>query len=62
MVPLNNIRRSGIDQYRGALGLSYTHSERLRFEGYYQLQQQLQRSGGNNTYYVLGLLTSIKIP
>ena len=62
MVPMNNIRRSGIDQFRGALGLSYTYSERLRFDGYYQLQQQLQRSGGNNTYYVLGLLTSIKIP
>jgi hypothetical protein len=62
MVPLNHVRRSGIDQFRCSAGLSYTYSERLRFAGYYQLQQQLQRSGGNNAYFVVGLLTSIKIP
>lgn len=62
MVPLNHTRRSGIDQYRCSAGVSYTYSERLRFAGYYQLQQQLQRSGGNNTYFVLGLLTSINLP
>jgi hypothetical protein len=62
MVPLNHIRRRGVDQFRYSVGVSYTYSERLRFSTYYQVQQQLQRSGGNNTYYVLGLLTSINLP
>ena len=62
MEPLNHVRRKGIDQYRIATGVSYTRNDYVRFDVYYQIQQQLQRSGGNNTYFVLGLNTSIKIP
>ncbi len=62
MVPLNHTRRSGIDQYRIAGGISYTLNDRVRFDTYYQIQQQLQRSTGNNTYFVLGFNTSIKLP
>jgi hypothetical protein len=62
IVPLNHIRRRGIDQYRIATGISYTHNDFVRLDVFYQVQQQLQRSSGNNTYFVLGLTASIKIP
>lgn len=62
MIPLNHVRRKGFDQYRLAAGVSYTLSDYVRFDLYYQIQQQLQRASGNNTYYVLGLTASIKIP
>ena len=62
MLPLNNYRRQGIDQYRIAAGISYTVNDLVRFDGYYQIQQQLQRTSGNNTYFVLGFTTSIKLP
>ena len=62
MLPLNNYRRQGIDQYRIAAGISYTVNDLVRFDSYYQIQQQLQRTSGNNTYFVLGFTTSIKLP
>jgi hypothetical protein len=62
MVPLNNYLRQGIDQYRIAAGISYTLNDYVRFDSYYQIQQQLQRASGNNTYFVLGFTTSIKLP
>jgi Protein of unknown function (DUF2490) len=62
MLPLNRPTRSGIDQYRVALGMSYTANDYVRVDSYYQIQHQLQRSAGNNTYFVLGLNLSIKIP
>ena len=61
MLPLNRPDRKSIDQYRLATGMSYTHNEYLRTDVYYQIQQQLARSG-NDTYFVLGLNFAVKIP
>ncbi len=62
MLPLNRPTRNGIDQYRVAMGMSYTANDYVRVDSYYQIQHQLQRSSGNNSYFVLGLNLSIKIP
>jgi hypothetical protein len=62
LIPLNHTSRKGIDQFRIASGINYTCNDFIRFDVYYQLQQQLQRTSGNNTYFVLGLNTSISIP
>lgn len=62
LVPLNHVRRKGFDQYRIATGVSYTRNDFVRFDIFYQIQQQLQRSAGNSTFFVIGFNTSIKIP
>ena len=62
MLPLNRPNRKSIDQYRLAAGMSYTFNEYIRTDVYYQLQQQLARTSGNDSFYVLGLNISVKIP
>jgi hypothetical protein len=62
MLPLNRPNRKSIDQYRLAAGMSYTFNEYIRTDVYYQLQQQLARTSGNDSFYVLGLNFSVKIP
>lgn len=62
MLPLNRPNRKSVDQYRVAAGLSYNFNEYLRTDFYYQLQQQLARSSGNDSFYVLGLNFAVKIP
>ena len=62
MLPLNRPNRKSVDQYRVAAGLSYNFNEYFRTDVYYQLQQQLARSSGNDSFYVLGLNFSVKIP
>lgn len=59
--PLNHPTRSGMDQYRLSAGLSYQYSDFLRFEPYFQLQQQRLRAV-NNSNFVLGINALIKIP
>ena len=62
MLPLNRPNRKSIDQYRLAVGMSYTFNEYIRTDLYYQLQQQLARSSGNDSFFVLGLSFAVKIP
>jgi len=62
MLPLNRPNRKSIDQFRLAAGVSYTLNEYIRTDLYYQLQQQLARSSGNDSYFVLGLNFAVKIP
>ncbi len=59
--PLNHPVRNGLDQYRVAAGITYQYSETLRFETFYQLQQQRLRDG-NNSNFVFGINAQIKIP
>jgi hypothetical protein len=62
MLPLNRPNRKSIDQVRFAAGVSYTLNEYVRTDLYYQLQQQLSRSSGNDCFFVLGLNLAVKIP
>ncbi len=62
MLPLNRPNRKSIDQLRVAAGMSYTFNEYIRTDLYYQLQQQLARSSGNDSFFVLGLNLAVKIP
>ena len=62
MLPLNRPNRKSIDQFRVAAGIGYTINEYIRTDIYYQLQQQLARSSGNDTFFVLGLNLVVKIP
>lgn len=59
--PLNHPVRKKIDQYRASAGYLLTLSEALKLELYYQLQQQLHRSSGNNAFFVLGFNVYYKI-
>lgn len=62
MLTLNRPTRKSIDQWRVAAGMSYAFNEHIRTDLYYQLQQQLARSSGNDAYFVLGLNLAVKIP
>lgn len=50
--PVNHPTRRSIDQFRFSIGSTYTLNDRLRFEGFIQLRQQLQRNPNNSIFLI----------
>jgi hypothetical protein len=57
--PLNHPTRSGIDQWRAAIGCTININDYFRLDPYYQIQQQMHRQT-NYTFYLIGLNATIK--
>jgi len=53
-LPINHPIRKKIDQFRFAIGTSYTLNDRLKLESYLQIRQQLNRST-NNTFFLIAV-------
>ena len=53
-LPLNNPARDKLDQLRTGVGIERTINDRMRIDGYYTIQQQLNRKG-NDTGYLAAL-------